>query len=328
MLGAATFTGPAEAGAPWLSFDAGGWSTRPLAINARSDIAGVYFDFVDVSHGFLRTGDGAVTTFDPPDATFGTVANCLNGKGEIAGAYSFFDNDGNEYSNGFVRHPDGTFEEFNVGGLRSVGVLAMNNSGSVVGYAENDSNSEIAFLRRKNGTVTMLLTNFEESSANDINTAGEIVGNYLHHGVWHGFIREPDGHRIMFDPPGSIYTYAVKINDSGEIAGSYLTSDYGYHGFLREPDGAFATFDIAGAKTRTGPDITGIDPDGNIVGSYSDQNFYDQGFVRDHAGNIHFVTVPGEISTHISGISRQGKLTGFDSDAHGFRGYPKVWQRQ
>ena len=63
-------------------------------------------------HGFLRARDGAITTFDVPDAVNGTYAGGINSAGTIAGNYfdaSFFDH-------GFLRASDGTITEFDVPG--------------------------------------------------------------------------------------------------------------------------------------------------------------------------------------------------------------------
>jgi hypothetical protein len=50
--------------------------------------------------------------------------------------------------------------------------------------------------------------------------------------VYHGFVRMPLGLVYTFSIPGAIGTFAVGINDSGVIAGSYLDVTYASHGFF------------------------------------------------------------------------------------------------
>jgi len=51
-----------------------------------------------------------------------------------------------------------------------------------------------------------------------INLGGSIVGTYADSTTGHGFLRAPDGMITTIDPPGSVDTTAVTINDSGSIA--------------------------------------------------------------------------------------------------------------
>jgi len=55
--------------APWLQFSApGAATTQPVAINGRSEIAGIA-QVSTSAHGFLRTPDGTITVFDAPGTT-------------------------------------------------------------------------------------------------------------------------------------------------------------------------------------------------------------------------------------------------------------------
>src|SRR5215469_8747854 len=57
---------------------------------------------------------------------------------------------------------------------------------------------------------------------------------------------------IVFDPPGSVETFAQDINAAGEIVGFYLDANFAGHGFLRTPDGKFTTLDVPGAVILSG----------------------------------------------------------------------------
>src|SRR4030095_6451551 len=75
-------------------------------------IAGRYVDGSDVFHGFLRTPDGQITTFDVPGAGTGpgqgTRAANINPSEAIAGRYI----DASDVSHGFLRAPDGSITTF------------------------------------------------------------------------------------------------------------------------------------------------------------------------------------------------------------------------
>jgi hypothetical protein len=83
----------------FTSFDvpvAGNQGTYAAAINAAGTIAGYYVDAKSVIHGYVRDPSGAFTLFDAPNAgtkaNLGTVPNCINRTGQIAGM--FYTNDG------------------------------------------------------------------------------------------------------------------------------------------------------------------------------------------------------------------------------------------
>jgi hypothetical protein len=79
-----------------------------------------------------------------------------------------------------------------------------------------------------------------------INPRQAITGYCLSSGVYHGFLRAPDGAITAFDVPDSTFTFPIPagINPREAITGHYLSSGV-YHGFLRAPDGTITTFEQA-----------------------------------------------------------------------------------
>jgi hypothetical protein len=77
-----------------------------------------------------------------------------------------------------------------------------------------------------------------------VNARGQIAGTYIDSNlVRHGFLRQPDGSVDTIDPPNSIYTDNVQINDKGLITGIYQDGSSGiYYGFARD-HGTFYTYD-------------------------------------------------------------------------------------
>jgi hypothetical protein len=101
-----TFNTPGDA-----SLGANCFSDCPLGLNDWGAITGVYFDANFVSHGFLRTPDGKVGSFDAPGAAnltpqapwywMGTLPVSINDDGMITGYYI----DANNVSHGFLLFP-------------------------------------------------------------------------------------------------------------------------------------------------------------------------------------------------------------------------------
>ena len=116
----------------------------------------------------------------------------------------------------------------------------------------------------------------------------------------------------VFDAPGAGTgmlqgTMGTSINDSGDIAGIYLTAPNVAHGFLRTASGTFTTFDApdAGTSLNQGTFPTSINSGDDIAGMYfaADNSYH--GFVRVGAtGTITEFDVPGAPTT----IGHRGTL--------------------
>jgi hypothetical protein len=194
-----------------IVFDAPGAGTGPgqgtfvatvSGITPAREITGYYFDGSNVAHGYVRTPDGAITTFDPPDAGTGafegTYIGSINPKGQVTGGYV----DASGMNHGFLRAPDGTITSFDA-------------PGAGTGPGE--------------GTLPA-----------NINPGGEITGNYVDaSGVSHGFLRTHHGAITTFDAPGAGTgsgqgTFPFSNNPAGAITGWEIDASGVFHGFLRK----------------------------------------------------------------------------------------------
>jgi hypothetical protein len=139
----------------YASFSVGAF-TAPLGIANSGAVVGYYLDESGVSHGFLRTPSGSLTTFDTPgagtDQGTGTLAVSTNGK-TTAGYYI---DSGVEY-HGFVRSANGiiiTFDAPGAGADIGLGTIVTSiPAGAVSGYATN-ANGSVGFVRSATGTIT------------------------------------------------------------------------------------------------------------------------------------------------------------------------------
>jgi hypothetical protein len=86
--------------------------TTAYANDNLGEIVGYYTDTNIVPHGFLRTRDSHLTTFDVPSAATGpgqgSAGMSINLLGTVAGVFA----DANNVMHGFSRSPRGTFATF------------------------------------------------------------------------------------------------------------------------------------------------------------------------------------------------------------------------
>jgi len=144
-----------------------------------------------------------------------------------------------------------------------------------------------------------------ETQAYGINDRGQIVGNYVAGGAFHGFLLA-NGIFTAIDVPGATTgTQAREINNRGQIVGVYFTGAGRpvSHGFLLEK-GIFTTIDVPGARdTRA----LGINDRGQIVGDYVAGASL--GFLLDQ-GMFTTIDVPGARVTDAFGINDHGQIVG------------------
>lgn len=205
----------------FTGFDpAGSTFTSPQGINAAGTITGSYSDASGTTRGFIRAGDRTITTFDVPDAAFGTIPSAINPAGTIAGYY--FDADFIGHS--FLRAADGTFTTFDVPGAVFTQAVGINPSGTTTGvYCDADFSACHSFVRAPDGTLATFDPAMSPNLSGVINPAGAVTGTYSD-GLSHGFVRAPNGTVTTFDAPDACETVngtaAFGINPAGLVVGT------------------------------------------------------------------------------------------------------------
>jgi hypothetical protein len=320
--------------------------TLPFAINPAGTVTGYYNDANSIGHGFVRTADGTMVTFDAPNDVNGTYATAINAEGTVTGYYY----DANYDSHGFVRTSDGAIAEFDAprdaNGTYPVGI---NDAGVVAGTYYNANYVIRAFLRFRNGTIAVFddpsagTGSSQGTSAEGINALGAVAGCYTDSSfAVYAFLRASDGAFTTLAPPTSTgdspgcvgYVLSgppMAINALGAIASNYYEPGNplgAYRGFLRSPDGAYATFDAATYSPCciwTFP--LSVNWAGTIAGYYNDGYNLNHGFLRDSGGAITILDAPNagqgnNQGTIANGINLWGTVAGWYLDAnsayHGF----------
>jgi hypothetical protein len=227
--------------------------------------------------GFQRSRRGAVTPIaDPADGTNTfTEALGINDKGTVVG--EFFDSSANQFS-GFFEN-QGVFTTYNLPGLSpgsTTAIEGINERGDICGFYLDSSNFTIlnSFVVTEDGQITKFslsqVTNFTEAVA--INYRGVVVGTFEDaSGIFHGFIRKPDGTVTVITVPNSsttpgLGTTTLGINEDGWISGHFWDSQNVEHGYTRSPGGRFFQIDVPGATSTAGG---GINNEGIVVGHYN-----------------------------------------------------------
>jgi hypothetical protein len=159
-----------------------------------------------------------------------------------------------------------------------------------------------------------------------INNFGEIVGSYQISGnpacglgvncVIHGF-KLINGKFTRVDVPGALQTEIHGVNDGGDVAGTYFTSDGRLHGFLLRHTGQLTRLDAPGAQFTV---ANGVNNSLTVVGNGN------TGFIWKNGTFTKFdITVPnnGE-SEDLFGISNNGFLAGTIFRQDFFNGFQKA----
>ena len=163
-----------------------------------------------------------------------------------------------------------------------------------------------------------------DTTANAVNDAGTIVGEYSDANGSHGFIRAADGALTTFDVPGAenifgvpdVYnpTHSGSINAAGTVSGLYPDARHVNHGFLRAVDETITTFDApgAGTETRQGTYANSINSSGAIAGAYLDVGNTWHGFVRAPDGTMTTIELPHDPygGVYLSAINTAGHIAG------------------
>ena len=303
-----------------------GYGTEAIAICPAGQIVGFYADNSKIMHGYVRTTDGKITTFDVPGApnfsfvtpfpTVGASPGTYAVAGDACGMVAGYVVDARGVAHGYLRAVDGTLTIFDVPGAGTgsgQGTFAGNLSlsGDLIAGSYIDANGmNHGFLRGADGTITKFDVPAAATGpglgtttfwAQCVNPAGTMTGSYMDsNGAFHGFVRAPDGTITTFDAPGAGTasgqgTYTWAINPAGTTVGASLDNNGVYHALIRTADGKITLYDIPGAGTVSGQgtQAEGIDPAGAITGYYTDANNVSHGYVRSTDGTFTFFDAPG-----------------------------------
>lgn len=192
--------------------------SRANGVNNNGTIVGVSYTANGTTYHAFSYSDGVMTDLGSLSGSeSNSYATAINDAGTIVGAY--FSADGTTYR--AFSYSNGTMTDIGtLGGPNSV-ALGINNSGTIVGWANVASGAYHAFSYR-NGAMTDLGTlGGTNSQAAGINNLGVIVGSSdIANGYSHAFIyRNGEMADLGVINQFENYFYATAINDVGTIIG-------------------------------------------------------------------------------------------------------------
>lgn len=194
-----------------------------------------------------------------------SVANAINGSGEIAGWNSY--NSNPNFDPQAFLYSDGSMKNINSPSLFPSGTEAygINNAGEVVGTGYLSPSTFHAFLYSGGKMKDLGPSGAFQATAYAINTSGQIAGTYsLNSGASGTFLYTNGRMTTLPNPSGSNGAFGIAINDNGEIAGALYPSEGGGHA-ARFSAGAWT--DLGNFTGAQGSGATAINNAGQIVGT-------------------------------------------------------------
>jgi probable HAF family extracellular repeat protein len=242
-------------------------------INDAGQIVGINRD---THQGFVRTG-ASTTILNDPSGTNGTIPTAINDSGEIVGYYfdSQFTQHGFIYSGGTFSPLD--YSSASSGNSNGTVPTSVNSTGAIGGYYTTAGQIFHGFIY-KSGTFTTIddpLGTTAGTQIFGINDVGEAVGIYLNGGD-NSFLYDGSNFTTL-SMPGARVTYAVGINNAGDVTGWYYDANGVQHDFLYR-NGSYITL----PPPSYGASVIypmGINNNDQVVGYYSLNGLDNEGFV-------------------------------------------------
>lgn len=267
-------------------------------------VVGSYIDSANHLHAYLRDDGGVFHFFD---VTGQSAANAATPNGGTVGFA--VDNTG---THGVLEVGE-TTTQFDAPGSTDTEAEGVTRLSKIVGIYLDSGNAAHGFLRNRGGGIHPFSApgagtgsgqgTFAFAILLDDSTAGYVVDGSS---VRHGFLRDGAGAFTVFDPPASVRTTAICMDDSHNIGGSYRDSASVIHGYVRNGgNGTFTIIDAPGAGTGAlqGTNVRQINGRGAMTGSYTDSAGVSHGYFRNSAGKIKSFDAPG---AHM--VSGQGTI--------------------
>jgi probable HAF family extracellular repeat protein len=191
-----------------------------------------------------------------------------------------------------------------LGGGASTG-YAVNNSGTVAGWGLNSSGAQQGFVSATGGLTALPLGSGTESYAYGINDAGTVVGNTYIGGQSYATVWSGTGTTVL-----GANTYAMAINNSGEVAGSNGQAFVLVDGQVQ----SLAT--LSGIQWSS---AYGINDSGEVVGAGELANGTFRGLIWSPDGTVVLVGTLGGTSSEATDVNDSGEVVGFASLADGYQ---------
>ena len=136
-------------------------------------------------------------------------------------------------------------------------------------------------------------------------------------GVRRGFSGE-----TIIEYPGASATYAVFVNPSGILVGSYVDAEDIFHAYVHPPDGRFISFDLPNPAQLEYLFMHGINDAWTAVARAKRVDDVPRTYISTFESGLQEFKFPGSVSTEGYNINQDGSIVGHyesaDGRTHGF----------
>lgn len=192
--------------------------------NGAISVVGVYVNTSTARpEGFLYK-NGKYTDIPGPKGALQSSANSINDGGAIVGWYV----DSNEAMHGFLLKGEKYTTLDAPGATEGTAATGINTRGWIVLYGYTSTGATSALTKNNGKTYTPInVPGALASFASDLNSAGDVVYEWLDSShAAHGALLQA-GKYYKFDYPKAVFTYGGGINDKSTIVGWYQISNTG-----------------------------------------------------------------------------------------------------
>lgn len=203
--------------------------------------------------------------------------------------------------------------------------MQFNSENKSVGYYTNSSGNLMGFLydaKTKKFSDVPGPESATSSVAEGINDQGWIDGFYTDSsGVTHGFLLQGATYTTL-DPPGTVTTYAYGVNNNGDVALTWLNSNFAYEGSLYNyKSKKYTTINVPGAGA-SGSEASFINNEGDVTFWWFDSDGVVQGALCIECGSksrrFYKFGYPKALATYPNGINdRKGFAGNYQNKANG-----------
>ncbi len=297
----------------------GGIAVRTVVagINPGGDIVGVYRDAAQKTHGFLLSR-GQFTRIEVPGALVGaggtlpTTARGISPSGDIVGQFTAPFSSAAEDSAAFCpsAYPAACIKGFLYSHGEYYIKLFPGHPGSVIASVTSNGDLYGCFHDLDTG-ASMISAAMTRSGVSSLAAGG-------------GELSDPN-QSFVCSMHGGVAPDGTLVGFWGDPADECSHT----HGYILQ-NGVLQSYDIPDSTSTT---VWGLTPGHEIVGTYSDNNFQNHGFVQFPGESAITVDVPSTdpfnaVGTGIMGVNPGGVIVGQYADAsghtHGFLGMPST----
>ncbi len=220
--------------------------------------------------------DGIFTTYDFPGSV-NTFFYALDNTGKAAGHYK--DIDGVYHG---VILEGGELRQYDFPGAAETHIYGISDeTGALSGNIVDEAGSTHAF----SGELIITFPGAVNTYGDFVNAAGAVVGSYIDaDGMFHGFMRDPDGNFTTIDlpeMPNLQFLFVNTITDAGVVGFRAKAANDILRSYILTPDGTLYEVRIPGSAITV---VRNVNQDGSIVGFYDLADGRRHGFLGRPAG--------------------------------------------